>query len=59
MQDEIKQKAPIGATHYTDLDGVILYFFKSKYGFRQIKDNSISFFDNGIQVNEIFPIGVK
>ena len=59
MQDEIKQKAPIGATHYTDLDGVILYFFKSKYGFRQIKDNLISFFDSGIQVNEIFPIGVK
>lgn len=54
--DEIRKNAPKGATHHTDKYDDIIYFFKSKYGFRQIKDNVISFYDIGIPISEIKPL---
>ena len=53
MQD-IKQNAPKGATHYAEHEGKIFYFFKSKYGFRQIKGNIIQFDDANL--DEIKPL---
>ena len=55
MQD-IKRNAPKGATHYFIYEGIVKYFFKSKYGFRQIKDNLIVFYDSGLTVQELSPI---
>ena len=55
MQD-IKQNAPSGATHYFIQEGTVKYFFKTKYGFRQTKDNLIVFFDSGLTVQELSPI---
>lgn len=55
MQD-IKQNAPKGATHYFIYEGIVKYFFKTKYGFRQIKDNLIVFYDSGLTVQELSPI---
>lgn len=42
---EIKDNTPIGATHWAEYKGKIFYFFKSSYGFRQIKGNIIQFDD--------------
>lgn len=48
--DQIKKNAPSGATHYSDeVDGKIIYLFKSSYGFRQIKDNIINFYETGLE----------
>jgi hypothetical protein len=46
--DDIRSKAPEGATHYNDEYGFILYFIKSSYGFRQIKGNIINFHCSGV-----------
>ena len=42
---EIRENKPDGATHYCEHEGCIFYFFKSNYGFRQIKNNIIQFDD--------------
>lgn len=42
---QIKDKAPEGATHYSEYKGGVFYFFRSSYGFRQIKENLIQFDD--------------
>lgn len=48
--EEIRKNAPKGATHYSDsIEGIILYFFESSYGFRQIKGNIINFYDSGVE----------
>lgn len=52
--EEIRKAAPKGATHYNSDHGVILYFFRSSQGFRQIKGNIINFYDSGIY--EIKPL---
>lgn len=43
--DEIKQNRPSGATHYAVYQEKAFYFFKSSFGFRQIKGNIIQFDD--------------
>lgn len=48
--DEIRKNKPDGATHYSDeVEGKIIYLFKSSYGFRQIKDNIINFYETGLE----------
>lgn len=55
--EEIRKNAPSGATHYFDYDkGFIVYLFKYNYGYRQIKDNIISFYDSGIPLDQIKPL---
>ena len=54
--EEIRKNAPSGATSYADIDGIIVYLFKSNYGYRQIKDNIISFYDSGIPLDQIKPL---
>lgn len=43
MIEEIKKNRPQGATHYAEYDGRILYFMRTKHGFRMLKDNMIQF----------------
>ena len=43
--DEIKQNRPSGATHYAVYQEMVFYFFKSSFGYRQIKGNIIQFDD--------------
>lgn len=54
--EEIRKNKPKGATAYADIKGIIIYLFKSNYGYRQIKDNIISFYDSGIPSNQIKPL---
>lgn len=46
--EEIRASAPNGATAYAEVDDRIYYFFKSNYGYRQIKGNIIQFDDPNI-----------
>lgn len=48
MIDEIRKNAPSGATAYIEFEGRIYYFFKSNYGWRQIKENLIQFDDSDV-----------
>lgn len=43
--DEIKEGKPDGATHYAIYQEMVFYFFKSSFGYRQIKGNIIQFDD--------------
>ena len=52
----IKANAPSGATFYADIQGVIIYLFRSSYGYRQIQGNLISFYDSGIPRSMIKPL---
>ena len=54
--EEIRKNAPDGAKFYANIEGVIIYLFKSSYGFRQIKNNVISFCDSGIPLEWIKPL---
>ena len=54
--EEIRKNAPDGARFYANIEGVIIYLFKSSYGFRQIKKNVISFCDSGIPLEWIKPL---
>ena len=54
--EEIRKNAPSGAWFYADIESVIIYLFKSSYGFRQIKGNVISFCDSGIPLEWIKPL---
>jgi hypothetical protein len=53
MNEAIKPK---GATHYAEVDGNIIYLFRSNYGFRQIKGNIIGFMETGIPLEDIKPL---
>ena len=52
--EEIRKNKPLGATHYAEYEGKLFYFFKSSYGFRQIKGNIIQFDDANL--DEIKPL---
>ena len=54
--EEIRKNAPKGARFYANIEVVIIYLFKSNYGFRQIKKNVISFCDSGIPLEWIKPL---
>ena len=54
--EEIRKNAPDGSKFYANIEGVIIYLFKSSYGFRQIKGNVISFCDSGIPLEWIKPL---
>ena len=54
--DNIKANAPKGATFYADIQGVIIYLFRSSHGYRQIQGNLISFYDSGIPRSMIKPL---
>lgn len=53
---EIRNNNPDGATAYADIKGIIIYLFRSNYGYRQIKGNIISFYDSGIPLDQIKPL---
>lgn len=54
--EEVRKNKPEGATHYFIYEGNANYFIKSKYGFRQVKGNIISFLDSGLTASELQPI---
>ena len=46
--DEIKSKAPEGATHYAEFRSKTYYFIRSSYGFRLVLGNMIQFEESNI-----------
>lgn len=46
--DEIRSKAPQGATHYAEFRSKTYYFIRSYYGFRLVLGNMIQFEESNI-----------
>ncbi|MEG0473617.1 MAG: hypothetical protein RR588_14895 [Solibacillus sp.] len=44
--EEIRKAAPSGATHYYQDGDTTAFYFKSNYGFRQIRLNIIDFYES-------------
>lgn len=58
--DEILDGKPSGATHFAVISkNKVAYFMETKKGFRQVKDNLISFRDSGVNKSDILKLPLR